>query len=123
MKERLIKFIIIALTAFLSASMACAETKYPYVERVEVGLKPIQFEYNDSLKVAIPQKVVVKANKEDDNNQELLTGTDVILIFFLVILYIIVCCVSLFLVLGLGGIILLWITHWYVSYREFTNLC
>lgn len=123
MKEKIIKFIIIALTAFFSATMAYADNKYPYVERVEIGCEPIHFEYNDSLKVAIPQKMVVKANKEDDNSQELLDGFDVILIFLIVVLYIIVCCVSLFLVLGLGGIALLWLTHWYVSYREITNLC
>lgn len=44
MKEKFIKFLIIAFVAFISARMACAadsiqQVKYPSTERIELGIK------------------------------------------------------------------------------------
>ena len=68
MKEKIIKFIIIALVALFSAKMACADTvqqvRYPYVERVEIGYSPQAFS-TDSVTRAKNTKVIRHAKQEE----------------------------------------------------------
>ena len=81
MKEKFIKFVIIALMALFSARMACADSiqqvKYPYVEKVEIGYKLYPLDMDSAaVAQAIKQKTVV--NKEE---KKVIGGLDVLVIF------------------------------------------
>lgn len=68
MREKIIRFIVIALVAFFSASMACADTiekaKYPYVERIDVGYKIKPFESSDTIQY-YSKKIMTEEEKEN----------------------------------------------------------
>ena len=101
MKENIIKFIIIALTAFFSASMAYCENtqqiKYPCVERIEIGYSPQAFS-TDSL-TRVKNAKVIKHAKDETENGEVLTPFGIFSGFFLALVFFLICALILLLFL------------------------
>lgn len=111
MKEKIIKFTIVALMAFFSASMACADTvkqlKYPYVERIEVGYQPQAFSLDSTA-----TKPIAKVNKKVDEEEEnkLGYGRDIGIGVLYLLVFLIGCWLGLVIVLGTLGIVSLILT-------------
>lgn len=92
MKEKIIKFIVVALVAFFSASMACADNaqqqaKYPYVyEKIEIGYPLDEFTLDSiAKKQTIKYKVKPKQEKEEefDYTKDILLAIVFLFFFFL----------------------------------------
>lgn len=110
MKEKIIKFIIIALVAFFSARMAYGDTvqqvRYPYIERIDIGYSPQAFS-TDSITRVKNTKVIRHAKEEEESiSYGKCVGVGILYLVF-VIMVIIIAVGS---VLGLIGISLVLIT-------------
>ena len=104
MKEKIIKFIIIALVALFSARMACADSiqqvKYPYVERVEIGYKPQPFEID-----SIAKTQTIKIKKEEKTNNKKISGLDILISFLAVVGICLLCFGFMYFIISFFGVI------------------